>query len=108
MNCDGSPGELGTTNLSSGTGGTQDSHDSTVNDIFGLKSSPSATTAYAWVYTTYAGNIFIQCNPAVGGSAAMKWIAAALSGVPAVGPGVATTIEDIVDTAAKPIPCTTA
>lgn len=102
MSCDNSPGQLGTTNLASQSGTIETGQDSTVNDIFGLKPSPSGTTAYAWVYTTFDGDIFIQYNPAVGGSAAATWVGNVLSGVPFAGPGVAATITAIVNTAANP------
>lgn len=99
--CDNSPSALGTSNMASSSGPVESSEATTVVDITGLKGSPLGT-AYAWVYETEDQNIFIQYNPAVGGSAFANWFGGVMAGVPFAGPGIATTINSIVNTAANP------
>lgn len=102
LTCDQSPGALGTSNMSPTSGPVQTGAQSTVTDIFGLKNVPSTNTAYAWVYTTGSGNIFIQYNPNVGGSAVASWIGHVVGGAPFAGPALTATIQSLVNTAANP------
>ena len=101
--CANSPGHLGTTNLAATSDGSETTADTTVVNIYALKVNPTTTTAYGWVYVTGDNNLFIQYNPAVGGSGFLSFLGTAMSGIPFAGPGANSIVQSLINVSDNPV-----